>query len=131
MVIAFRAALPYGPGVHSVLETSVFSRDANSLLRRDERDALISALAADPLQGDLVPGLGGVRKMRFAAGGRGKSGAFRVVYYLASEEQPILALIIYGKNEQANPSPEQRKAMLAAVEIMKKGAKARQQKGPW
>lgn len=52
-----------------------------------------------------------------------------MVYYLASQEQPILALIIYGKNEQANPSPAQRKAMLAAVEIMKKDAKARQQKG--
>jgi mRNA-degrading endonuclease RelE of RelBE toxin-antitoxin system len=129
MAIALRAAMPYDWGVHSVLETAVFSRDADSLLRRGERDALISALAANPLQGDLVPGLGGVRKMRCAAGGRGKSGAFRVVYYLASDEQPILALIIYGKNEQANPSPGQRKAMLAAVELMKKGAKARRQKG--
>jgi hypothetical protein len=60
MAIAFRAAMPHGLGLHSVLETSVFSRDADSLLRRGERDALISALAASPLQGDLVPGLGGV-----------------------------------------------------------------------
>ena len=38
---------------------------------------------------------------------------------MATAEMPVLALLIYGKNEQANPSPEQRRAMLAAVERVK------------
>src|SRR5580698_4471193 len=113
-------------GVHSVLETSIFTRSADALLTTKERNALIDALASDPAQGDLVPGLGGIRKMRFAASGRGKSGAFRVIYYLASEAQPIFAMFIYGKNEQAKPTPEQIRVMLAAVAGMKKRAQAQQ-----
>jgi len=69
---------------------------------REDRAALIGKLAADPVAGDLVPGLGGIRKLRFAPSGRGKSGAFRVVYYFASSDRSILALLIYGKNEQPN-----------------------------
>lgn len=102
--------------MHSVLGTSIFTRRSDALLSAEEKVVLIDTLAADPAAGDLVPGLGGIRKMRFAPKGRGKSGAFRVIYYLATPDLPILALLIYGKNEQANPSPEQRRAMLRAVE---------------
>jgi hypothetical protein len=111
--------------MHSVAETSVFSRRADALLSQEERGRLIDVLAADPTQGDLVPGLGGIRKMRFAAGGQGKSGAFRVIYFLASTDQPVLALLIYGKNEQANPTADQRRAMLTLVETIKAGGKRR------
>jgi mRNA-degrading endonuclease RelE of RelBE toxin-antitoxin system len=105
--------------MQSVMETSIFTRRADALLTRAERSNLITLLAADPLAGDLVPGLGGIRKRRFAAGGRGKSGAFRVIYYVADESTPILALLLYGKNEQVDPTPDQRKAMLTAVERLK------------
>lgn len=107
--------------MHSVLETSIFTRRADALLTREERAELVAELARNPLAGDLVPGLGGIRKMRFAAGGQGKHGAFRVIWFGAPEDMPVLALLIYGKNEQANPTPEQRKAMLAVVERMKAG----------
>jgi hypothetical protein len=102
--------------VHSVLETSVFTRRSDALLTRDDKARLIGTLAADPLAGDLIPGLGGIRKLRFAAGGRGKSSAFRVIYYVAHADMPVLALLLYGKNEQANPTPAQRRAILAMVE---------------
>ena len=101
--------------LHAVLETSIFSRSADALLSPEGRAELIDTLARDPLAGDVVPGLGGVRKLRFAPKGRGKSGAFRVVYYVLTEELPILALLIYGKNEQVNPTPEQTRAMTAVV----------------
>jgi hypothetical protein len=58
--------------------------------------------------------------MRFAAGGQGKRGGFRVIWFAAAAELPVLALLIYGKNEQATPTPDQRKAMLAVVEGMKR-----------
>jgi len=56
-------------------------------LSEDDRADLISTLAADPLAGDLVPGLGGIRKLRFAQAGRGKSGGFRVIYYGTVDQQ--------------------------------------------
>lgn len=109
--------------LHTVLETSIFSRRADALLSREERTALIDTLARDPLAGDLVPGLGGVRKLRFAPKGRGKSGAFRVIYYMLTEDLPVLALLIYGKNEQVNPTPEQTRAMAAVVAEFKAGSR--------
>ncbi len=90
--------------MHSVAETPIFTRRADALLTRDDRAILISTLAENPLAGDLVPGLGGIRKLRFAPAGRGKSGAFRVIHYYAGVNLPVLALLIYAKNEQDNIS---------------------------
>ena len=111
--------------MHSVLETSAFTRRADALLSRQERDDLISILSTDARAGVLVPGLGGVRKLRFAPEGRGKSGAFRVIYYVLNDDTPILALLLYAKNEQANPTPEQRKRLLHAVDAIKANARGR------
>lgn len=86
---------------------------------------MILTLAADPRAGALVPGLGGIRKLRFAPDGRGKSGAFRVIYYVLDDDTPILALLLYAKNEQSNPTPEQRKRLLRAVEAIKANARGR------
>jgi hypothetical protein len=108
--------------MHSVLETSIFTRRADALLSRDERASLIDALARDPRAGVLVPGLGGIRKMRFGVGAKGQRGGMRVIWYVASEDMPVLALLIYAKNEQANPTPKQRQGMLAVVEGMKQRA---------
>lgn len=110
-----------GEVLHAVLETSIFSRRADALLSGEERSELIDTLARNPRAGDVVPGLGGVRKLRFAPKGRGKSGAFRVIYYVLTEELPILALLIYGKNEQVNPTPEQTRAMTTVVAEFKTG----------
>ena len=70
--LTYAAALPYIMSMQSVVETSIFTRQADSLLSWDERAKLIGLLASEPEAGDLVPGLGGIRKLRFAAGGRGK-----------------------------------------------------------
>ncbi len=107
---------------HAVLETSIFSRRADALLSADDRAELIDTLARDPMAGDVMPGLGGVRKLRFAPKGRGKSGGFRVIYYVLTESQPILALLIYGKNEQSDLSPAQRKVVAGLAAGMKQGA---------
>lgn len=107
--------------LHTVLETSIFSRRADALLSREERAELIDSLARDPFAGALVPGLGGVRKLRFAPKGRGKSGAFRVIYSVLTDDLPVLALLIYGKNEQVNPTPEQTRAMVAIVAEFRAG----------
>lgn len=94
----------------AVVETSAFVRRAENLLSAEEHEKLLFYLALHPLTGDEIPGTGGVRKVRFAARGKGKSGGVRVIYYFYDEENPLYALYIYGKNEQANPSPAQKNA---------------------
>ncbi len=111
--------------MHAVLETPIFSRRADALLSREDRADLVTVLASDPLAGDVIPGTGGVRKLRFAPEGRGKRGAFRVIYYVFDEAMPILALLIYGKNELVNPTPEQTRAMAAVVAEFKAAAQQR------
>ncbi|NKC30201.1 type II toxin-antitoxin system RelE/ParE family toxin [Falsiroseomonas selenitidurans] len=105
--------------MHSVVETSSFTRRADALLSQAERAELIATLANNPEAGDVMVGLGGVRKLRWAPAGRGKSGAFRVIYYLLNEGRPILAFFLYGKNEQADLTPVQRKAVQQLVATMK------------
>jgi hypothetical protein len=64
-------------------------------------------------------GTGGVRKVRFAAMGKGKSGGVRVIYYFYDREMPVYALLIYGKNERADLTAEQRKSVTAFAAAIK------------
>ena len=72
------------------------------LLGDDEQMELISFLAYNPTAGDVIKGTGGVRKIRWARKGRGKSGGFRVIYFFYSLEIPLFALTIFAKNEKSN-----------------------------
>jgi hypothetical protein len=115
--------------MHSVVEKPIFTRRADALRSPEDRADLITILALSPRAGALVPGLGGIRKMRFAPRGRGKSGAFRVIYYLLDDDMPMLALLPYGKNDQVNPSAEQRRVMLRLVEALQEEARRRRGHG--
>jgi hypothetical protein len=64
----------------TVIETGAFARRAEKLLTPGERDELLFYLAVHPESGDEIPGTGGVRKLRFSAKGKGKSGGVRVIY---------------------------------------------------
>ena len=67
--------------MQTVAETPTFSRQAERLFDEDEKSELISFLAENPTAGDVIPETGGVRKVRFAASGKGKRGGARVIYY--------------------------------------------------
>lgn len=86
----------------TVVETPSFLRRAKGLLSESERADLIVYLAENPHVGKIMEGTGGVRKVRWARDGEGKSGGYRVIYYFHSERIPLFALLIYGKNEKAN-----------------------------
>jgi len=62
--------------------------------------AVIDRVASDPECGVLIRGTGGIRKVRFAFGGRGKSGGARVIYFLAGEQLPIFLPTVFAKNEK-------------------------------
>jgi hypothetical protein len=109
----------------TVVETNAFLRRAEKLLTQEEHEELVFYLASHPDEGDEVPGTGGVRKLRFAAKGRGKSGGVRAIYYFFDKENPLYALFLYGKNEQANFTPEQKKEMTAFAAVIKRAAVVR------
>ncbi len=109
----------------TVVESSSFARRAQKLLSREEYDALILSLALHPEAGDEIPGTGGVRKVRFAARGKGKSGGVRAVYYYYDCESPLYAILLYGKNEQVNLTAEQKREVAALAAAIKAAAQAR------
>jgi hypothetical protein len=109
----------------TVVETSAFARRAEKLLTTEEREELVFFLALHPQSGDEIPGTGGVRKVRFAARGNGKSGGVRVIYYFYDEENPLYAIFLYGKNEQANLTPQQKREVAAFAATLKAAAKVR------
>jgi hypothetical protein len=86
----------------TVVETVSFVADAKTCMTNDERTEAINMIAANPECGDIIPGGGGIRKVRFAIGGRGKSGGVRISYYFHNERVPVFLLAVFAKNEQAN-----------------------------
>ena len=109
----------------TVVETTAFARRAEKLLSAEEHDELIAILAEMPEVGDEISGTGGVRKLRFAAQGKGKSGGARVIYYFFDRDNPLYAVFIYGKGEQADLTPDQVKAVAGFAAGIKATAKAR------
>jgi len=84
------------------IETSLFSKLLSEYLSDEEYSALQWMLLARPDAGKVVPGSGGLRKLRWAAPGRGKSGGYRVIYYWRDHQDQIWLLTIYAKNEAAS-----------------------------
>jgi len=71
-------------------------------MTEDERFAAISMIAADPQCGPRIEGGGGIRKVRFGIGGRGKRGGVRIVYYYHHAEVPVFLLTVFAKNEKSD-----------------------------
>lgn len=86
----------------SFVETRLFTRLVQEYLSDDEYSALQQALLQDPEAGAVVPGSGGVRKMRWGVAGRGKRGGLRVIYFLRTRQGQIWMLTIYPKNVAEN-----------------------------
>ena len=92
----------------TVVETRPFQRRVTQLLSEAERAELIFYLSAHPNAGIVIRGTGGLRKLRWARGGRGKSGGVRVIYYFHNQEIPLYLLTLFGKNEKTNVSKEEK-----------------------
>jgi hypothetical protein len=109
--------------MQTVAETPTFTRQAEKLFSDEEKLELISFLAENPLAGNVIPDTGGVRKVRFAASGKGKRGGARVIYYFLDDSMPLYALLVYPKNEKADLTPEDKRAASALVEAIKAARK--------
>ena len=82
----------------SFIETRLFTRLVTECLTDEEYSALQHALAMDPQLGPVIPGSGGVRKVRWRAAGRGKRGGVRVIYYVKTRQGQIWMLTMYEKS---------------------------------
>ena len=80
------------------VETRLFTKRLRDYLADDEYRALQQALIANPEAGDIIPGSGGVRKLRWRVAGRGKRGGIRAIYYLRLRYGEIWMLTVYAKN---------------------------------
>ena len=90
----------------SVVETPEFLSATRKLMNDEERALLVEYLAYNPTAGDLIPGTGGVRKLRWGLEGRGKRGGARVIYFHHSAGMPLFALTAFAKNERADLSQQ-------------------------
>jgi len=81
----------------TVIETATFQRYAEQVWNDEERQAFIVWLAANPLAGSVIPGSGGLRKIRWGRAGQGKRGGARVIYYALLDDGVIWLLIAYAK----------------------------------
>lgn len=89
------------------VETSVFTRELHGLMMDDDYRALQSALLLRPEAGALIPGGGGLRKVRWGLPGTGKRGGLRLIYYWQKGEDSIYMLLVYRKSRQEDLTPQQ------------------------
>ena len=111
--------------MQTVVETPTFTRQADKLFSETERRELIDHLAENPLAGDAIPGTRGVRKLRFAASGRGKRGGARVLYFYGGDQMPLYALLAYAKSAKTDLNPAEHRAVAALAEAIKSAGKER------
>ena len=94
--------------MHTVVETPPYLADAERLLNAEERATIVDTVSAEPRCGVIIPGTGGVRKLRIAASGRGKRGGARVVYLYGGVDVPVFLLATFAKNEKSDLSQAER-----------------------
>jgi hypothetical protein len=98
------------------IETPIFTRQASGGLFTDEElKQLQQIIVENPNKGDLISGSGGLRKIRLARKGGGKSGGFRVIYYRSTPEV-IYLLLAYPKNKLDNLTKAEVKLLRGLIE---------------
>lgn len=101
--------------LYSFRETKSFTKNALSLLTEENYFDFQDYLQENYNLGDVIPSGGGLRKIRWRAKGKGKSGGVRVIYYCASSKSYIYLMEIYGKSQQTDLDKTQLKALAEQV----------------
>jgi hypothetical protein len=105
--------------MHTVVETPSYLAAAKAAgMSAATRAEIVSAVASDPTTGDLLQGTHGLRKLRHARPGSGKSGGFRVITFYHSPALPVFLITVFGKNEKANLSRAEANALGEMVKAM-------------
>jgi hypothetical protein len=100
------------------VETHEFLSATKKLMDDVERAELVLYLAYNPTAGDVIPGSGGVRKVRWGLEGRGKRGGARVIYFFHDQAMPLYLFSAYAKNEREDLEQSEIKAYGKLSEIL-------------
>ncbi|MCA3305531.1 MAG: hypothetical protein ING00_06960 [Roseomonas sp.] len=105
-----------------IVRTGLYLRQMKRLgASSTDMGRLEAEIAVNPQAGDVIPGLMGLRKIRFALGNKGKRGGGRAVYFLMVSDDVAIMIFAYAKSAQEDLTTEQRKAALALLKEMTDG----------
>ena len=120
--LVISAALPYIPFMHTVVKVKEYIvAAARAGMTEVERIVAVDLVAANPEAGEIIRGGGGVRKLRVAGRGKGKSGGYRVITYYWSAHRPVFLLTLLNKGKQANFTDAQVAALREAAKFIREG----------
>ncbi len=104
--------------MHTIVEMPEFLRKAEALISEEEKQEIINYLAVHTETGIVMKGTGGIRKLRWAIGNKGKSGGVRIVYYYHNKHMPLFLLSLFGKSKKANLTKSERNGLAKLTNIL-------------
>ena len=105
--------------MHTVIETTAYLVDAERLFSAREQATIVGTVSANRRCGVVIPGTGGVRKLRVPASGRGKRGGARVIFLFGGDDVPVFLLAVFAKNERSDLSQAERNRLArTAAELL-------------
>ncbi len=110
--------MDYTLGMHTIVEMPEFFRKSEALISDDEKQGIINYIAGHTESGILIKGTGGIRKLRWAIGNKGKSGGVRIIYYYRNSHMPLFLLTLFGKSEKANLDKSERNELSKLTSIL-------------
>lgn len=108
-----------------IVESTSYQKSISNIWDENEQTEFKNYIGTNPFAGYIIPGTGGLRKIRWQASGHGKRGGARVIYYIYDENNPLYLLFSYPKNVKANLSETEKKILSTVVNEIKTKLKNR------
>jgi len=99
----------------------MFRRQAEKIWSEAELAVLIDHLGTNPQDGDVIPGTGGIRKLRWGKAGAGKRGGVRVIYFYHNADMPLYLLLAYAKAQATDLTQDEKRTLTALAATIKQG----------
>ena len=104
--------------LNTIVELPEFIKKSDKILSDDEKNNLIYYLSLHPKSGVILKGTGGIRKLRWASKGKGKSGGLRIVYFYYNADLPLFLLTLFSKGEKANINNTERNELSKLTAVL-------------
>ncbi|WP_373510130.1 DNA-binding protein [Thiocapsa sp.] len=88
--------------MRTVIETPTFQKQSDAIWSEDERLDFVTWISLHPMAGEVIPGAGGARKVRWSVRSQGKRGGARVIYFNLPAEGVLYLIAVYKKSEREN-----------------------------
>ena len=106
-----------------IVETVSYLKAVEDIWDEETQIDFKNYISLHPDKGDIIPGTGGIRKIRWQSSGHGKRGGARIIYYVYNDKNPIYLLFAYPKNTQENLSAKEKKILANLANILKSNLK--------